>query len=79
MVFEIDSEYDGNCNISIQKDDSKKEVTYNFRLVRGKKFYKIRCSSDILWYSQKNTIIKVDMDNTAQLKNFYLTLYDEGE
>lgn len=79
MVFEIDSEYDGNCNIIIQKDDSKKEVTYNFRLVRGKKFYKIRCSSDILWYSQKNTIIKVDMGNTAQLKNFYLMLYDEGE
>ncbi|WP_183862093.1 hypothetical protein [Pectinatus brassicae] len=72
MILRVDSKIEGNCDLTIEKKNAKEKIKYNFRLVTGNHFYKIRCSSDILWYDKEKSVIKTNVGNMAQVEEFYL-------
>ena len=76
ISVEIHAEADGRAMLALSGAAGDKSVVYDFRVMRGNHRYRLRCSSDILWYGNTLDKIKVQLEKGQKLQNIFLERED---
>lgn len=72
----IEAETDGKARVVLAGLEGEKSVVYDFKVMQGSHHYRLRCSSDILWYGNVLDKIDVKLDNRQKLQNIFLERED---
>lgn len=68
ITLEISSDVDAEVQLKL-KGDGVNDIVYQFKLTKGTHIYRLRASSDILWYSDK--IKTLEVGNLAVNKIYF--------
>ena len=74
MIVSLQSETNGEAQL-VMKNRTGRQITYRFKVHAGSLSYRLRCSSDILWYQQD--LEQIQVQTAAQIKEICLTPADE--
>lgn len=71
LILKVNADRTSRAKIIFSSTEFSKPVEYNFNLTKGTKYYRIRVSSEIAWYSGKLEKFTLNIPSNASVEDIY--------